>query len=60
MVDIRDYPSPLLQAFSDKFGKHLWRDTGAKSLIFASDAFVQAVEDRNIRGLLKVGYHQEM
>ena len=41
-------------------GKHLWRDTGAKSLIFASDAFVQAVEDRDIRGLLKVGYHQEM
>lgn len=40
-------------------GKHLWRDTGAKSLMFASDAFVQAVEDRSIRGLTKVGYHQE-
>jgi hypothetical protein len=51
---------PYLFKRSIVLGKHLWRDTGSKSLVFASDAFVQAVEDRNIRGLTKVGHHQEM
>lgn len=41
-------------------GKHLWRDAGAKTFIFASDTFVQEVEDRNIVGLTKVGHYQEV
>lgn len=41
-------------------GKHLWRDRGAKTWVFASDAFVEALEAQKFEGWCKDEHYDEV